>query len=146
MNLDVIRVKRAKFHLVSHKVLQYLVCFWQVWICNWLSWLLDWFALTLGELELFAWATVFTHWSLYVWKNDSRNYGKSLNSVNFGEKLLGCSWRCSSWNGWNTSQFYGKWKFFFLEDCWPCLWWNLYSSFTFLSCWYSLFMIKIFHE
>ena len=33
MNLDVILVKREKFHLVSHKVLQHLVYFWQVWIC-----------------------------------------------------------------------------------------------------------------
>ena len=33
MNLDVILVKREKFHLMSHKVLQHLVYFWQVWIC-----------------------------------------------------------------------------------------------------------------
>ena len=33
MNLKVILVKIEKFHFVSHKVLQHLVCIWQVWIC-----------------------------------------------------------------------------------------------------------------
>ena len=33
----------------SHKVLQYLVYFWQVWISNWL---LDWFTLTLVSWSL----------------------------------------------------------------------------------------------
>ena len=121
MNLDVILVKREKFHLVSHKVLQHLVYIWQMWICLIDSFWFERAGINCLSCHLYS----LTFLCLVCW------FSSLSWEIEFGQLCWQSALvflRVLLWDRLRHPVAHGKWKF--LEDCWPASGDYLYSSCT----------------